>query len=172
MAIPVALPDLSMRPYDLRVERTMRATPSVLFRAWTEELDHWIAEPGTMLMKAEANAPYFFETRQPFDVLSREERQPHYGRFLKLARDSLIEMTWVSGPLGTRGAETVVSVELAPSGTGTRLRLTHAGFADEESRDQHQLAWPVVLERLDERTAVGGGNGWLLDALGGRSPRG
>jgi Activator of Hsp90 ATPase homolog 1-like protein len=45
----------------------------------------------------------------------------------------------------------VVTVELAPSGGGTRLRLTHAGFLDEESRDGHEQAWPLVLAQLDQR---------------------
>ena len=52
---------------------------------------------------------------------------------------------------GNEGAETVVTVELEPQGAGTRLRLTHAGFLDEESRDQHAQAWPQVLAQLDER---------------------
>ncbi len=52
---------------------------------------------------------------------------------------------------GTKGVETVVTVELEPQETGTRLRLTHAGFLDEESRHQHAQAWPQVLAQLDER---------------------
>ncbi len=45
----------------------------------------------------------------------------------------------------------MVTVELEPQDTGTRLRLTHAGFLDEESRDQHAQAWPQVLAQLAER---------------------
>lgn len=37
----------------------MRATPSVLYRAWTEHMDHWFAEPGMVLMKAEVNTVFF-----------------------------------------------------------------------------------------------------------------
>jgi len=45
----------------------------------------------------------------------------------------------------------VVTVELTPENGGTRLQLSHAGFPDEESRDRHQQAWPMVLAQLDER---------------------
>jgi uncharacterized protein YndB with AHSA1/START domain len=129
----------------------MTVPPNVLYRAWTEQFDQWFAAPGSVLMRGEVNAPFFFETVFQPEAAPAPSRHPHYGRFLRLERDRLVEMTWVTGTGGTLGAETVVTVEFEPNETGSHLRLRHAGFLDEESRDRHLQAWPLVLEQLDQR---------------------
>jgi len=144
---PISTPDLSTRPYELKVERTMDAAPEVLFKAWTKQFDLWFAVSGSVIMEGEVNTAFFFETA------FEEKRYPHYGRFLRLEQDCLIEITWITGKGGTMGAETVVTVELEAINGGTYLSLTHAGFLDEESKNQHEMAWPHILVQLDKRMA-------------------
>jgi uncharacterized protein YndB with AHSA1/START domain len=141
----VIWPDLTGRPWKLSAERMMTASPAALFQAWTERFDLWFAAPESVLMEPEVNAPFFFETAY------EGKRYPHYGRFLALEEDNLVQLTWVTGPGGTKGAETVVTVRFTSGATGTHLSLMHEGFPDEESMRQHEEAWPLVLAHQDDK---------------------
>jgi len=145
-AVSTVMPDLSSRPFQLTIKRFMHASPHAVFEAWTtERLDRWFAAPGTVMMKPQIEAPYFFEARH------NGERHPHYGRFLRLEPDRLIEMTWLTAA-GTKGAENVITIELSPrQGGGTELTFTHSGFPDDESRKGHEVAWRAGLDHLDEQ---------------------
>jgi hypothetical protein len=57
----------------------------------SERFDSWFAQPGTLSMAAAPGQPYFFYTPDEWG------RHPHYGRFLNLVKDRLIEMTWMTG---------------------------------------------------------------------------
>jgi uncharacterized protein YndB with AHSA1/START domain len=128
-------------------EHTVDAKPSEVYAAWTERFHLWFAQPGTVSMAPEPGRPYFFYNRDEWG------RHPHYGRFLDLTENRLIEMTWITGngtAEGTAGAETILRIELVPEGTATALRLTHSGFVSEESCAAHRENWPLALQELDE----------------------
>ena len=140
-------PDLSDRPLDCVVEATVPLTADAIYHAWTRAFDSWFAAEGSVIMAGEVGTTYCFETEMD------GKRHPHYGRFLRLVPNELVEMTWMTGngtAEGTAGAETVLRVELTPKGDATELRLIHSGLPTEKSRDGHQENWPLALEGLDE----------------------
>ena len=140
-------PDLSTRPLQMTCEYTVNSKPETVYAAWTQRFDTWFAQAGTLSMVAEPGRPFFFYTPDEWG------RHPHYGRFLNLMANELIEMTWMTGDgtaKGTEGAETVIRIELVPKGGATELRLTHSGFVSEKSRDGHQENWPLALKLLDD----------------------
>ena len=143
----VPRPDLSARPLQMTCEHVVNASPEDVFAAWTRRFDSWFAQTGTVAMVPEPGRPWFFYNRDDWG------RHPHYGRFLDVKENELVEMTWMTGngtPEGTEGAETVLRIELAPKGDGTEIRLTHSGFVSERSRDGHAENWPLALEILGE----------------------
>ncbi len=137
------VPDPNERPLTMTVERLMKASAGEIYAAWTERFDCWFSQPGETLMTPEVDVPFFFYNRHDWG------RHAHYGRFLELKKDELVEMAWVTGQGGTEGAETVIRVELTPQENGTLLRLTHSGFCHQESCKGHADNWPEALEILD-----------------------
>lgn len=143
---PAPRPELSNRPLRVTCEHRINAKPSEVYAAWTTRFDSWFAQAGTVAMVPAPGRPYFFYSRDDWG------RHPHYGRFLELKEDELIEMTWMTGngtAEGTEGAETVLRIELVANGGCTDVRLVHSGFASEKARDGHQENWPLALEILD-----------------------
>lgn len=143
----VPRPDHSSRSLTMTCEYSLNASPSKVYTAWTERFDTWFAQAGTLSMAPEAGRPFFFYTPDEWG------RHPHYGRFLRLEKDKLVEMTWMTGDgtaEGTQGAETIIRVELTPAEGGTHMRMTHSGFVSEKSRHGHQENWPLAFKELND----------------------
>jgi uncharacterized protein YndB with AHSA1/START domain len=107
----------------MTVERQMTAATELIYDAWTRRFDKWFAQPGELIMTPEVGSLFFFYNRHEWG------RHAHYGRFLELAKNERVKMTWLTGAPGTYGDETVIEVELREREGGTRLRLTHSGFS-------------------------------------------
>ena len=125
----------------ISVESTMRATPEQVFHAWTQQWASWFGVDTEAVMRPEVGVPFWF------CPVHEGKRYPHFGRYLRLEPNRLVEHTWANEP--TRGFETVVKLELSADGEGTRVRLTHSGFGDLALARGHEKNWPVALEHLD-----------------------
>jgi len=77
---------------------------------------------------------------------------PHYGRFIKMERPSVVEFTWMSE--STTGAESVVTVTLQQRGDQTDVTLRHAGVPDDELGHQHKEGWTWILNALADALAA------------------
>ncbi|MEO0971836.1 MAG: SRPBCC domain-containing protein [Pseudomonadota bacterium] len=122
--------------------RDFGVLPHTLFAAWAYRFDEWFANRGAISRRLEVGTPYYFETT------SGGRDHPHYGRILAFEPGRLLEMTWLN-EAGTHGVETTVRVEVGPSPIGARLHLTHQGFRDEVTSNEHGEAWSRILgERL------------------------
>ena len=126
----------------------MALKPGEVFHAFTEAFDSWFARPGSVIMTPRVNSVYFFETE------FQNDRHPHYGRFLKLEPDRLVEMTWLTA-LGTKGTETVLRLDLEPKDGGVHVKLTHTGFPDEAACKGHEDAWKNILDGFEHRLMKG-----------------
>ncbi len=138
-------PILTGRPGRLTFEKHMKASAAAIYRAWTEKFDLWFAQPGEVIMTPEIDKPFFFYNRHDWG------RHAHYGRFLELEQDRLIEMTWLTGKGGTFGAETVIRIKLVPQDQGTLFHMTQVGFDDEKAAKAHADNWPLALDELDQK---------------------
>jgi uncharacterized protein YndB with AHSA1/START domain len=136
-------------PSHLTFERTYRASPERVYRAWTDpdELALWFAPDPTMTIQAE------LDLREGGRY--RVAMGPHVvaGVFREIVPQRKLVFTW-QWQTEAGAAETLVTVEVEPADDGgTRVRLRHDRFPDEQERTNHEQGWTAILARLAERLA-------------------
>lgn len=138
-----------MTELSLQVERTLNHPIERVFEAWLNpDLLVKFMIPGTGMSVPSATADPREGGR--FDIMMRAPEQgdmPHGGTFLKIDRFNQIVFTWES-PFSVEGS--TVTLDFAPTETGTHLKLTHVKFPSEESRDNHNGGWTAILAKMDE----------------------
>jgi uncharacterized glyoxalase superfamily protein PhnB len=125
---------------------------TLAYDAWTCGWGLWLASPDSVHLTRRVGAAFAFDVVVPGAAGAPDRRYPHYGRFRTLTPPSSVQFTWVSGPSGTGGVETLVTVALeAVDAAVTRCTLRHEGFATAESCDRHASAWSGMLAAQAER---------------------
>jgi predicted dithiol-disulfide oxidoreductase (DUF899 family)/uncharacterized protein YndB with AHSA1/START domain len=76
------------------------------------------------------------------------------GEFTAYDPPARVAFTW-TWKNGTTTARTEVTIDLVAEGNVTLLKLTHTGFVDEESAQNHREGWEYWLQRLNIAAAGG-----------------
>ncbi|MGE5826940.1 MAG: SRPBCC family protein [Micromonosporaceae bacterium] len=129
----------------LRLERTLPATPEQVFRALTDPdaLAAWFWPPDARLTVTADPRPggryRIAATGGPFAGTAIE------GSYTLVEPPHRLAFTW---RWDGDDAQTLVTIELTATPTGTALTLVHDGFAEESVRDNHAIGWSDCLDRL------------------------
>jgi len=133
----------------LRLERTYHAPPERVFDAWIrpDAVAQWFApsaEYAAVVTALDARPGWRY----------RVEMRHHGGNvhvvtgvYQELTPPTRLVMTWAWEGQEALG-HTLVTVELTPFGSGTRLVLLHEQFPNDAARTEHEKGWIGCLERL------------------------
>lgn len=146
MTPPKKTPNPEIRgPFSCTVPRTIKASPERVFRAWTDpdRARPWLSNGGDLVLQPHPGGLFFL------DMIYGDHTYPHYGRYLQVEANRLLEFTWMSQ--GTEGKESIVRVDFEAEGSGTRVTLTHTGLPSEKNVKDHEGGWTELLQWLEER---------------------
>lgn len=122
-------------------ERTIAASPDDVFDAWLDPGvpgNPWnMAE--TLLLNPVVDGFFYWKVKT----------NPHYGRFLEVARGKRLRHTWMSP--STLGQESTVTVTLERKGDQTAMMLVHSDLPDEEKAKAHERGWNHFLDLFPQQ---------------------
>jgi uncharacterized protein YndB with AHSA1/START domain len=138
----------------LRLERGFDAPREAVFDAWTspEVLRQWWAA-GTGWSTPVAEVDLRVGGRYRLSMQDPEATAPYtvVGEYVEVRRPERLSYTWSweGDPVERAGSrDTLVVVEFHEDGGGTKVVLTHSGFAGPEVVAQHEHGWHACLDNL------------------------
>ena len=137
----------------LKVEHTITiaAPPERVWQAWVKEINQWWVKP--YYSDAELATGLLMEPKLGGHLIEQWGTDGEgflVGVVIEWLPPRRLAYTWTER--GAAGFSTLVEVELAAEGKGTRLTFTHSGFeqyADSQhQRDEHQGGWEDLIDHL------------------------
>ncbi|TDW87251.1 uncharacterized protein YndB with AHSA1/START domain [Kribbella pratensis] len=129
---------------EIRLERVLPATIGRVYDAWTRAdlLAQWYCPNPELELKVQADV----RTGGSYVV----EMGPHVvrGTYLEVDPPHRLVFSWKWD--GTEDEPTRVEVELTETLDGTRMLLSHTGFANAEDAANHRMGWDPEVLRLVE----------------------
>jgi uncharacterized protein YndB with AHSA1/START domain len=141
---------------NLIVRKTIEATPTRLFQAWTdpEQLVHWWgpAEVRCSHAEVEPKAGGKFRIDNRF---ADGSTLTIVGEFVKWSPPALLSYTWVVGALNEvpsteRDDAELVTVRFEPRGSATEVIVVHERIQSEDTKRTHSHGWHGCLDGLSE----------------------
>ena len=132
----------------LVLQRSFRAPAARVFRAWTDpaSLRCWFMAGDTFEnILAETD----LRVGGAFRLAMRDPKGEDHcatGVYREIVPDRRLVFTWAWASTPER--ESLVTIELTPHGDRTDMVMTHARFADAETRDRHEDGWTACLAML------------------------
>ena len=138
-------PAATIETIEVRVERTIPASPDKVFEAWLNPRipgNPWsMAEK--LVLNPEVDGLFYWKINGT----------AHYGRFTELARPGRVQHTWVSP--NTLGLESLVTVTFTKQGDGTLMTLVHTGLPDNDRGRGHEGGWNFFVGGFAEKFGQG-----------------
>jgi len=131
----------------LEIPTSFDAPIEDVFDAWTKAdlLKQWFVCVDAVASKVEIDFRVGGRYRIQWDDLP-DGSKAVIGSYLQIEKPSLVSFTWQWE--GSESPATLITIEFAPSGSGTRIRLRHTRFQSNEDRDEHLYGWGRCMEGL------------------------
>lgn len=149
-------PDGGGHERELVLTRLFTAPRAEVFAAWTdaERLIRWWGPRGFVVRRCQADV----RPGGTWRVESRSPEGSEHGcggvyREVAPVERLVFTMAWDGTEDGAPGRETLVSLDFAEDGAGTRLTFRQATFSSREARDGHDEGWSSSFELLKEYLA-------------------
>jgi uncharacterized protein YndB with AHSA1/START domain len=132
----------------LRIERTFDAPIEKVFDAWTSPeviRRWWQAEVGWETSEAEVDLRIGGDVRVVMRDPANDQDHGGGGRYTEIERPTRLAFTWIWDSDSRR---TLIEIDFAKTGDGTKVTFTHSGLWNEESVRSHEGGWGRILDSL------------------------
>lgn len=134
----------------LLIRRILNAPPQRVYQAWTNpELATEFICPEDITV---AEVSLDVRVGGAYHIAMRREDGEVWtvrGVYREVIPNTRLSMTWKwDEDDAADEQETLLTIDLAPHGSGTELTLTHERFANETSRSNHERGWNSMLEKM------------------------
>jgi uncharacterized protein YndB with AHSA1/START domain len=138
-------------------EIDISAPPSRVFEVLTdpEQLMRWFTDASCPVkfwkMDARLGGSYSYATEKSNIVVNGVSEFKCRGEIIEFDPPRLLVYTWIGNWHLDPEKKTIVRWELMPTASGTHVKVTHSGLAqDPEARADYSGGWPGVVEKLKQ----------------------